>query len=128
MSTQSRDEFISSIARIAGSVYDFHERFGVSGPDGLAPTDDFVAVLRRRLPYLVEETGEHAKELNKGNLHDASLELADVTFVALGSILLMDASGKEACHAVAEKNDAKTHETHMFEKSSGKLVRKMNGK
>ncbi len=124
MSNLSRDEFISSIARIAGGVYDFHERFDGSGPDGLADSNDFLSVLRRRLPYLVEETGEHAGELNRGDLRKAALELADVTFVALGSLLLLDSFGKEACHVVAEKNDAKTAETHVFERSSGKLVRR----
>ena len=125
MSNTTRDDFISSIARIAASVYDFHERFDVPS-DGRANSDDSLSVLRRRLPYLIEETGEHAKELNKGNLWDAALELADVTFVALGSVLMLNACGNEACHAVAAKNDAKTAETHVYDASSGKLVRRVS--
>jgi NTP pyrophosphatase (non-canonical NTP hydrolase) len=124
MNKLTRDEFISTISRIAGSVYDFHERFGVSMVDPQTSPDDSLVTLRNRLSFLMEEVGEHAKELNKGNLEDGAIELADVAFVVLGTVLTLDVSGKQACLAVAKKNDSKTNETHQVEESSGKLVRK----
>ena len=124
MNTLTRDEFISTIFRIAGSVYDFHERFGVPTVDPQTSPDESLATLRNRLSFLMEEVGEHAKELNKGNLEDAAIELADVAFVVLGTVLTLDVSGKQACLEVAKKNDSKTSETHEIEESSGKLVRR----
>ena len=124
MNTLTRDEFIASISRIAGSVYDFHERFGVPMVDPQTSPDDSLVTLRNRLSFLMEEVGEHAKELNKGNLEDGAIELADVAFVVLGTVLTLDVSGKQACLAVAKKNDNKTNETHAIEESSGKLVRR----
>ena len=124
MNTISRDDFLSSISRIAGSVYDFHKRFGVPALNGGSP-DQTLATLRSRLAFLAEEMGEHAKELNRGNVPDAAVELADVAFVALGSLLVLDNAGCDASLTVARKNDAKTEQTHVFEKSSGKLVRRV---
>ncbi len=124
MNTLTRDEFISTISRIAGSVYDFHERFGVPMTDPPTSPEETLVTLRNRLAFLMEEVGEHAKELNKGNLEDAAIELADVAFVVLGTVLTLDVSGEKACLAVAQKNDSKTSETHAIEESSGKLVRR----
>lgn len=85
-------------------------------------------ILRGRLPLLVEELGEFAQDINKGNLRDASLEMADVTFVAIGTMLALNTTGVQSSHAVAQKNDDKTLDTHMVEASSGKLVRKSQAK
>ena len=76
--------------------------------------------------FLVEEVGEHSKELNQGELNLASQELADVAFVALGTLLELDSIGAKACGTVAAKNDGKTHDTHMVEATSGKLVKKVS--
>ncbi|MCH7786131.1 MAG: nucleoside triphosphate pyrophosphohydrolase family protein [Chloroflexi bacterium] len=124
MNTLTRDEFISTISRIAGSVYDFHERFSVPMVDSPSSPEESLVTLRNRLAFLMEEVGEHAKELNKGNLEDAAIELADVAFVVLGTVLTLDVSGEQACLVVARKNDSKTSETHAIEESSGKLVRR----
>ena len=124
MNTLTRDEFLSTISRIAGSVYDFHERFSVPMVDSPSSPEESLVTLRNRLAFLMEEVGEHAKELNKGNLEDAAIELADVAFVVLGTVLTLDVSGEQACLVVARKNDSKTSETHAIEESSGKLVRR----
>ena len=124
MNTLTRDEFISTISRIAGSVYDFHERFSVPMVDSPSSPEESLVTLRNRLAFLMEEVGEHAKELNKGNLEAAAIELADVAFVVLGTVLTLDVSGEQACLVVARKNDSKTSETHAIEESSGKLVRR----
>ncbi len=115
---------------MAGSVYDFHQRFEVPRIDRphaeQGPSSDGLAALRSRLAYLVEETGEHAKELNRGELGDASKEIADVAFVAMGTLLVLDEMGVDACRAVAGKNNAKTVETHAVDATSGKLVRRVS--
>ncbi len=126
----ARDEFVAALSEMAGSVYDFHQRFDVPRigrpTAGEGPSADGLAALRSRLAFLVEETGEHAKELNRGELGDASKEIADVAFVAMGTLLVLDAMGVDACRAVAGKNNAKTAETHAVDATSGKLVRRVS--
>ncbi len=118
----TREEFVAAMARIAESVYDFHSRFGLPMVGaGLTP-EQGLEMLRTRLPYLVEEVGEHSKALNNDDLHDALLELADVAFVAAGSVLTAGSPALNACRDVALKNDAKTLDTHYLEESSGKVL------
>ncbi len=120
----TREDFVAAMARIAESVYDFHSRFGLPMVGaGLSPEQGLDA-LRARLPYLVEELGEHSKALNNDDPDDAMLELADVAFVAAGSVLTAGSPALDACRDVALKNDAKTLDTHYLEKSSGKVLRR----
>ena len=119
-----RQEFLDSIARLAGSVYDFHDRFGIPAIGVNGSSDAAFDRLRMRLAFLVEEPGEHSKELNQGNLLNASSELADIAFVAMGTLLELNEMGANACRTVASKNDCKTHKTHEFNADSGKLVRR----
>ncbi len=125
-----RDEFVAALSEMASSVYDFHQRFDVPRIGRLTaeegPSADGLAALRSRLAFLIEETGEHAKELNRGELGDASKEIADVAFVAMGTLLVLDEIGVDACRAVAGKNNAKTAETHTVDATSGKLVRRVS--
>ena len=122
--TLTREEFVGAAARLAGSVYDFHARFDIPNINDKTPADDVFPRLCTRLAFLMEETGEHARELNQGCLDRAADEMADVAFVALGTLLELDTSGAKACLAIANKNDKKTLQTHMVEPSSGKLVRR----
>ena len=66
----ARDEFVATLSEMAGSVYDFHQRFDVPRigrpPAEEGPSADGLAALRSRLAFLIEETGEHAKEFNRG--------------------------------------------------------------
>lgn len=126
MDSISRHDFLDSINRIAGSVYDFHDRFGIPAISVNGSSDAAFDRLRTRLAYLVEESGEHSRELNQGNLVDASVELADIAFVAMGTLLELDDMGARACRSVAIKNDRKTHETHTFDAGSGKLVKRQS--
>ena len=119
-----KHEFLSSIGRLAESVYDFHHRFGVMPVDINDGPDLALEVLRKQFLFLMEEAGEHASDLNKGELDKALLELADVAFVALGGVYLSNARGAEACLQVAVKNDKKTHKTHVVEESSGKIIKR----
>ena len=112
----TKEQFVEAITRLAESVYEFHERFGVGGIDFSA--DDTFDTLRRRLSILVEE---HARALNKGDLDQAGGEAADVAFVALGTLLWFEAKGCFAALAVARKNDQKTPEDYE-EGASGKVA------
>ncbi|MCY4580098.1 MAG: hypothetical protein OXD31_13770 [Chloroflexi bacterium] len=120
----SREEFVSAVSRLAESVYDFHARFDIPNLNGKNSLDDPFPRLCTRLAFLMEETGEHARELNQGVLDRAADEMADVAFVAMGTLLELDSVGANACQEVAIKNDKKTLQTHMVEPSSGKLVRR----
>ena len=120
----TREEFVAAMALIAESVYDFHSRFGILMVGaGLSP-EKALEELRTRLPYLMEEVGEHARALNNDDLGDALLELADVAFVVAGSVLNMGGLAAASCREVALKNDAKTAATHYLEESSGKVLRR----
>ena len=124
----SREEFVSAVSRLAESVHDFHTRFNIPILNAKMPENEVFPRLCTRLAFLMEETGEHARELNQGALDRAADEMADVAFVAMGTLLEMAALGAGACHDVANKNDKKTLDTHMVEPSSGKLVRRAQTK
>ena len=124
MAEITKNEFLSSVERLAESVYDFHHRFGWLPVEANESPDVALAVLRKQFLFLMEEAGEHASALNKGDLGEALLELADVAFVALGAVYLSSTEGALACIQVANKNDKKTHETHVYEESSGKIIRR----
>ena len=124
----SRQEFVAAVSRLAESVYDFHTRFAIPNINEKSHPDDVFPRFCTRLAFLMEETGEHARELNQANLDRAADEMADVAFVAMGTLLEMDATGADACRNVANKNDKKTLYTHMVKPSSGKLVRRTQPK
>ena len=120
----TREEFVAAMALIAESVYDFHARFGIPMVGAGLSSGQALEELRTRLPYLMEEVGEHARALNNDDLGDALLELADVAFVVAGSVLNMGGLAAASCREVALKNDAKTAATHYLEESSGKVLRR----
>ena len=120
----SREDFVSAVSRLAESVYDFHVRFDIPNLNDKTPADDVFPRLCTRLAFLMEEVGEHAAELNRAELDLAAEEMADVAFVAMGTLMELNSLGASACRKVADKNDKKTLQTHMVEPSSGKLVRR----
>lgn len=120
----SREDFVSAVSRLAESVYDFHTRFGIPNINAKTAEDDVFPRLCTRLAFLMEEVGEHSRELNQANLDLAADEMADVAFVAIGTLMELNSLGALACRKVADKNDKKTLHTHMVEPSSGKLVRR----
>ena len=89
-----RSDFVDAVSRLGDSVYSFHERFGL--PTVAHEGEDVVLeALRRRLALLSEEVGEHARELNKGNVQDAVSEAVDIAYVALGTVLVLGNAGRE---------------------------------
>ena len=116
-----RGDFVDAVARLGDSVYSFHERFGLPTVDA-TDRDATLEALRRRLTLLSEEIGEHARELNRANLEDATSEAIDVAYVALGTVLTLGYAGRDACYSIATKNDAKTLTTNGSRDSTGKVV------
>ena len=116
-----RGDFVGAVSRLGDSVYSFHDRFGIPTLDD-ADRDTVFETLRRRLALLSEEVGEHARELNRGNVDDAVSEAVDIAYVALGTVLTLGDAGRDACYAISDKNDAKTLTTHGNRGSTGKVV------
>ena len=116
-----RERFLEGAAAIAESVYSFHERFGIAEID-TADADAAMEALRRRLALLSEETGEHARALNRADVDNAVEEAVDVAYVALGTLLCLGEAGRSGCLAVASKNDAKNASTHRRYRGTGKVI------
>ncbi len=116
-----RNDFVGAVSRLGDSVYSFHDRFGIPTVDS-SDRDDTLETLRRRLALLSEEVGEHARELNRANVEDATSEAIDIAYVALGTVLTLGQAGRDACYAISDKNDAKTLSTHGNRGSTGKVI------
>ena len=96
-----------------------HARFGLQ-----AEPDMSQYVMRNRLALLLEELGEHTAALNRDMEERAVKKLVDMLYVTLGTLELVDENlVGSALSAVADKNNAKTEETHRYHPDSGKLVR-----
>ena len=114
-------EFLQGINRIAESVDAFHERFSINRIN----TDDTevtLELLRQRLALLAEETGEHARALNRADILDATKEAVDILYIAVGTIHRLGTSGVEACYTVATKNDSKVPSSHSTHSVTGKVL------
>ena len=105
--TGDREGFVEGIRAISESVYSFHDRFGIGSVD-TSSQDEVLEAMRQRLVLLSEETGEHARAINRAEIDNAILEAVDIAYIALGTILRLGPAGVRACHEVARKNDAKT--------------------
>jgi len=116
-----RQPFVDAITELAGSVYSFHERFNIGMVD-VRDDEATLEALRQRLSLLIEEAGEHAHELNRGNVEAAISEVVDTAYIALGTVLRLAEPGRDACLAVARKNDAKSLTTHGARSGTGKVV------
>ena len=75
-----------------------------------------------QLAILIEEVGELARAILRGDRESASNEWADVLFVVLKLPLICNLD-QSAMKTVAEKNNAKTTLTH-YTNSEGKVVKR----
>ena len=116
-----REKFHEGIAELAESVYSFHGRFEIGCVD-TSNSDVALDILRQRLALLDEEVGEHARELNRGNVDKAIGEAVDIAYIALGTVLRLGFEGYDACIEVSRKNDAKIASTHGKRGGTGKVV------
>ena len=117
----SESNFSESIFQLAKSVESFHERFHVD-PVDFSSDLSALELLRKRLSLLSEESGEFARELNKGNLDHAIHEAVDIAYIALGTILCIGGRGLGACKVVIDKNDKKSSAGYSKKNSTGKVV------
>jgi NTP pyrophosphatase (non-canonical NTP hydrolase) len=119
--TVGRQEFIDSVAGMAGEVWDFHNRFEVgSGQfEGQSATE----IVADRTSILDEEFNELAQAISEKEGDDAVAdETADIIFVALGHAEAMGSPGIEGMDRVTTKAVAKTNETHAIRPDTGKVL------
>jgi len=121
--TDEMQPYLAAMNRMAESVYRFHERFEIPSVD-TADVDGTLEALRQRLALLAEETGEHARALNRADIPDACKEAADIAYIALGTLLRLGSAGTEAANIVSDKNNLKTPSTHGKRSSTGKVLSK----
>ncbi|MDP6056784.1 MAG: MazG nucleotide pyrophosphohydrolase domain-containing protein [Dehalococcoidia bacterium] len=119
--TVGRQAFVESMAKMAGEVWDFHNRFEVgSGQfEGHSATE----IVANRTSILDEEFNELAQAISEKEGDDAVAdETADILFVAMGHAEAMGAPGIEGVDRVTGKSAAKTNETHAIRPDSGKVL------
>ena len=113
---KTNHNFPKVVADFAESIREFHQRFGCEfGSEN------------SRLAMLHEEFNEHSLEVGIDE-SKALHELADLAFVALGTLELAGEAGIDALRVVAAKNGAKTSETHERNESTGKIQRRRGAK
>lgn len=119
----TKQEFVKTVQEMAGSVWDFHDRFNIRGIDSLSTGKDVYEIMSKRALLQSEEVGELCRALNKGLLDEIYLEAADVLYIALGTILSASNFGVDACWQIIGKNNEKTHENYWYS-SVGKIVKR----
>ena len=121
--TIGRQQFVDVVARMAGEVWDFHDRFGVGSRhfDGQSPTE----IVANRTNILDEEVAELAQAISEHEGDTAVAdETADILFVAMGHVEAMGLPGVEGLERVTDKSAAKTKETHAIRPDTGKVLPK----
>ena len=119
--TIGRAEFVDSVRRMAGEVWDFHNRFKIGS--GQFQDQGANEIVANRTSILDEEIAELAQAIaeNEGDEAVAD-ENADVLFVAMGHAEAMGSYGIEGLDRVTGKSAAKTNETHAIRPDTGKVL------
>ena len=119
--TISRREFVDSVARMAGEVWDFHNRFEVGS--GQFQGQSVTEIIANRTSILDEEFNELSQAISAKE-GDAAVadETADILFVAMGHAEAMGFPGIEGLERVTNKSAAKTNETHAIRPDTGKVI------
>ena len=119
--TNSRKEFVDSISRMAGEVWDFHNRFEVGS--GQFKGQSATEIIANRTNILDEEFNELAQAISENEGDDAVAdETADILFVAMGHAEAMGTPGIAGLDRVSDKAAAKTNETHAIRPDTGKVL------
>ena len=117
----SRREFVDSIARMAGEVWDFHNRFEVGS--GQFQGQSVTEIIANRTSILDEEFDELSQAISAKEGDEAVAdETADILFVAMGHAEAMGFPGIEGIERVTNKSAAKTNETHAIRPDTGKVI------
>ena len=121
--TISRQEFVDSIARMAGEVWDFHNRFKVGS--GQFHGQSATEIVANRTSILNEEFNELSQAISEKEGDDAVAdETADILFVAMGHAEAMGVPGIEGIERVTNKSAKKTNATHAIRPDTGKVLPK----
>ncbi len=119
--TINRREFVDSVARMAGEVWDFHNRFEVGS--GQFQGQSVTEIIANRTSILDEEFDELSQAISAKEGDEAVAdETADILFVAMGHAEAMGFSGIEGLERVTNKSAAKTNETHAIRPDTGKVT------
>ncbi|NQW19447.1 MAG: hypothetical protein HQ477_01800 [Chloroflexi bacterium] len=119
--TIGRQKFVDSVSRMAGEVWDFHNRFKVGS--GQFQGQSATEIVSNRTSILDEEFKELAQAIaeNEGDEAVAD-ETADILFVAMGHVEAMGTPGIKGIDRVTAKVAAKTNETHAIRPDTGKVL------
>ena len=119
--TVPRNEFVDSVSRMAGEVWDFHNRFEVGS--GQFAGQSATEIVANRTNILDEEFNELATAISEKEGDDAVAdETGDILFVAMGHVEAMGVPGIEGLDRVTGKSAAKTNETHAIRPDTGKVL------
>ncbi len=119
--TISRRDFVDSVARMAGEVWDFHNRFEVGS--GQFQGQSVTEIIANRTSILDEEFDELSQAISAKEGDEAVAdETADILFVAMGHAEAMGFPGIEGLERVTNKSAAKTNETHAIRPDTGKVI------
>ena len=119
--TISRREFVDSVTRMAGEVWDFHNRFEVGS--GQFQGQSVTEIIVNRTSILDEEFNELSQAISAKEGDEAVAdETADILFVAMGHAEAMGFPGIEGLERVTNKSAAKTNETHAIRPDTGKVI------
>ena len=119
--TINRRDFVDSVARMAGEVWDFHNRFEVGS--GQFQGQSVTEIIANRTSILDEEFDELSQAISAKEGDEAVAdETADILFVAMGHAEAMGFPGIEGLKRVTNKSAAKTNETHAIRPDTGKVI------
>ena len=119
--TIGRRDFVDSVARMAGEVWDFHNRFEVGS--GQFQGQSVTEIIANRTSILDEEFDELSQAISAKEGDEAVAdETADILFVAMGHAESMGSPGIEGIERVTNKSAAKTNETHAIRPDTGKVI------
>lgn len=119
--TINRRDFVDSVARMAGEVWDFHNRFEVGS--GQFQGQSVTEIIANRTSILDEEFDELSQAISAKEGDEAVAdETADILFVAMGHVEAMGFPGIEGLERVTNKSAAKTNETHAIRPDTGKVI------
>lgn len=119
--TKGPSTYVRSQGLLTMAIEDFHDKFNL--PRLTMDEQTMAEYLTTRLSVIMEELGEVAKEINRGNMEAAIIELGDLLFVVEGTFHTMGLRGDQGLFTVIRKNQAKDPEQYIYDATHGKLIR-----
>jgi NTP pyrophosphatase (non-canonical NTP hydrolase) len=119
----SKRKFLDQVSTIAESVYDFHDRFQITGINETMTNEDIREILMLRILLQTEEVGEMCQALSRDKIYESLGEAADVLYVALGTMLVCEEPGLNSMQNVTDKNNQKNNLSHLSS-TLGKITSK----